>query len=102
MANGRPAGSGGAGGRELNMETTIKPGDVCLAVLPGRIRAIRVARVWVTMAGTVRIEVAAGCGLRPGATFDRRQCVSLAALENLSPAPAENPPSLLLAGVGAG
>lgn len=73
------------------MKSTLKPGDCALAVFTRpalRVLAVRVRRVWVSVAGTIRCEVEAteanGRPLRPKMSFDRRELISLEALENLS------------------
>jgi hypothetical protein len=78
------------------MNATIKPGDLALAALlrpQPRLLGVRVRRVWVSLGNTVRCDVegteANGLPLRPGMSVDRRQLISLSALENLSADPEE-------------
>lgn len=72
------------------MTTPLKPGDVALLVLTVprlRLMAVRVSRVWVSLAGTTRVEVDALAHdgrrvTRQGACFDRRQLIGLDNLES--------------------
>lgn len=81
------------------MISTLKPGDVALVFLPAgcvrlggrRLVAFRVHRSWVSAAGTLRVEPVYDGSFRPDASFDRRQCISAEALENLSPAEPDAP-----------
>ena len=77
----------------------MKPGDDALLILPLprlHLRAVRVARVWRSVAGTERVEVVGT--KRRAASFDARQFIPLAALENLPAAPAEKSASNKKAG----
>jgi hypothetical protein len=78
----------------------VKPGDVALVCTRRRVLAIRVDRVWLSLGGTIRVEARADGRIRPGTSFDVRQCLTLAGLENLS---AENEKSATaeMAGVSA-
>lgn len=70
--------------RILTMNATIKPGDVVLACTRRKVFAITAARVWISCGGTVRVDAKPDGRLRPGTSFDARQCLTLGALENLS------------------
>jgi hypothetical protein len=92
------------------MISTLKPGDVALAFLPsGAVRlggrqlvAFKVHRSWISAAGTLRVEPVYDGTFRPDATFDRRQCISAEALENLSAGEADAPQTTVAAPLRAG
>lgn len=70
---------------------TLKPGDLALVIVgrtKPRARAGLVARIWRSVAGTERVELV-GAGLRPGASFDRRQCLALEAPDIFQSRPAD-------------
>ncbi len=65
----------------------MKPGDVALLMLCRPrlgVRAVLIRRVWKTLAGSERVEIENDAAFRPGTSFDRRQLLSLDALETLS------------------